>query len=116
MLKERYTFHFVLLNVWKYLLIDIQHLVPTFGGNYYPDHLPVLGKIEVTCVMLVTAATKISYFLFDVKGASYSPPKESEIMAGDLIQVQLDADIFKMMQNEEHGGWNDRMEMVPNSA
>ena len=33
-------------------------------------------------------------------------------MAGDLIQVQLDVDIFKMMQNEEHGGWNDRMEMV----
>ena len=33
-------------------------------------------------------------------------------MAGDLVQVQLDVDIFKMMQNEEHGGWNDRMKMV----
>ena len=47
-----------------------------------------------------------------IEGAPYSPPKESEIMAGDLIQVQLDVDIFKMMQNEEHGGWNDRMAMV----
>ena len=48
----------------------------------------------------------------NVEGAPYSPPKESEIMAGDLIQVELDVDIFKMMQNEEHGGWNDRMKMV----
>lgn len=40
------------------------------------------------------------------------PPKEDEIMAGDLIQVQLDVDVFKIMQNEEHGGWNDRMAMV----
>ena len=50
----------------------------------------------------------------NVEGAPYSPPKESEIMAGDLIQVELDVDIFKMMQNEEHGGWNDRMKMVHN--
>ena len=33
-------------------------------------------------------------------------------MAGDLVQVQLDVEIFKIMQNEEHGGWNDRMAMV----
>lgn len=51
-----------------------------------------------------------------VEGAPYSPPRESEIMAGDLVQVQLDLDIFKMMQNEEHGGWNDRMEMVRSSV
>ena len=26
------------------MICDVQHLVPTSGGNYYPDHLPVLGK------------------------------------------------------------------------
>ena len=50
--------------------------------------------------------------MYIIKGAPYTPPKEDEIMAGDLIQVQLDVDVFKIMQNEEHGGWNDRMAMV----
>ena len=26
--------------------------------------------------------------------------------------MQLDVDVFKMMQNEDHGGWNDKMAMV----
>lgn len=33
-------------------------------------------------------------------------------MSGDLVQVQLDADVFKLMQTEAHGGWNDRMAVV----
>ena len=45
-------------------------------------------------------------------GAPYSQPKPNEIISGNLVQVQLDADVFKMMQTEQHGGWNDRMAMV----
>ena len=45
-------------------------------------------------------------------GAPYGQPKANEIISGDLIQVQLDADVFKMMQTVQHGGWNDRMAMV----
>ena len=33
-------------------------------------------------------------------------------MSGDFVQVQLDIDVFKLMQNEDHGGWNDRMAVV----
>ena len=33
-------------------------------------------------------------------------------MSGDLVQVLLDADIFKLMQSQARGGWNDAMAMV----
>ena len=51
-------------------------------------------------------------FSVALKGAPNSPPKYDEIMSGDFVQVQLDIDVFKLMQNEDHGGWNDRMAMV----
>ena len=41
---------------------------------------------------------------------------DDSIIPGDLIQVELDVEVFKMMQNEEHGGWTDRMAMVKKSC
>lgn len=50
-------------------------------------------------------------------GAPYVPPptpppppctKPQEFSSGDRVRVQLDEEIFKMMQ-EGHGGWNDQM-------
>ena len=35
----------------------------------------------------------------------------SIIRSGDLVQVELDVEIFRMMQ-EGHGGWNDDMAKV----
>ena len=35
----------------------------------------------------------------------------SIIRSGELIQVELDVEIFRMMQ-EGHGGWNDDMAKV----
>ena len=37
-------------KVLESLLVDMQDVAPTSGGKYYPDHLPVLGKIKTTCM------------------------------------------------------------------
>ena len=44
-------------------------------------------------------------------GAPYEPLKEVEFAAGDSVKVELDPDVWKLMQNG-HGGWNDLMSMV----
>lgn len=50
-------------------------------------------------------------------GAPYkdaTPTKEAagEIVAGDNVKIELEVDVFKMMQ-DGHGGWNDHMAKVP---
>ena len=35
----------------------------------------------------------------------------ADICSGDLVQVELDVEVFRMMQ-EGHGGWNDDMAKV----
>ena len=35
-----------------------------------------------------------------------------DIIAGDYVRVELDVEVFKMMQTEEHGGWHDAMALV----
>ena len=41
------------------------------------------------------------------------PPEKycPTICSGDLVEVEQDVEIFRMMQ-EEHGGWNDEMANV----
>lgn len=39
------------------------------------------------------------------------PPKPQEFSSGDRVRVQLELEVFKMMQ-EGHGGWNDQMTEV----
>ena len=41
-------------------------------------------------------------------GAPLVFPGPEDICTGDLVRVELDADIFKAMQ-EGHGGWSDPM-------
>lgn len=44
-------------------------------------------------------------------GAPYVPPGPQEFAVGDYIKVELDLDVFEMMQ-EGHGGWNPIMATV----
>ena len=41
-------------------------------------------------------------------GAPLVSPGPQDISTGDLVRVELEADIFKAMQ-EGHGGWSDPM-------
>ena len=66
--------------------MDLKCTVAGSGGCYYPDHLPVLGAPFVPS----------------------PPPKPQEFSSGDRVRVQLELEVFKMMQ-EGHGGWNDQM-------
>ena len=49
--------------------------------------------------------------MFVVTGAPYESPKDGEFVAGDTVKVELDPDVWKLMQNG-HGGWNDLMANV----
>ena len=49
--------------------------------------------------------------MFVIVGAPYEPSREEEFAAGDSVKVELDPDVWKLMQNG-HGGWNDLMSMV----
>ena len=47
-------------------------------------------------------------------GAPLLPPpstKPIEFKSGDSVKVQLETDVFKIMQ-DGHGGWNDQMSEV----
>ena len=44
-------------------------------------------------------------------GAPYVPPTEREFAAGDTVKVELDPEVWKMLQ-EGFGGWNDYMATV----
>ena len=46
-----------------------------------------------------------------VSGAPYEPPKHREFAAGDRVKVELDPEVWQLLQNG-HGGWNDMMAMV----
>ncbi|KAL4220948.1 E3 ubiquitin-protein ligase mib2 [Mactra antiquata] len=67
--------------------VDLKYVQAATGGNYYRDHLPVLGEFpEVTTNPGITHQFKV----------------------GDKVRVDLEVDILKIMQ-EGHGGWNPRM-------
>ena len=41
--------------------------------------------------------------------------RSSPFVSGDRVKVQLEVEVFKMMQ-EGHGGWNDQMAEVRDRA
>ena len=49
--------------------------------------------------------------MFVTVGAPFEPLREGEFSAGDTVKVELDPDVWKLMQNG-HGGWNDLMANV----
>ncbi|KAH9495558.1 E3 ubiquitin-protein ligase mib2 [Bulinus truncatus] len=61
--------------------VDLKFVTEASGGDYYPDHLPILGKVE------------------------RSP---CEFKVGDIVKCCFDVDLVKILQNN-HGGWTDLM-------
>lgn len=45
----------------------------------------------------------MQYFVFP--GAPHRPPEPSEFASSDYVSMELDTEIFQMLQ-ETHGGWN----------
>ena len=44
-------------------------------------------------------------------GAPYESSNDTELAAGDRIKVELDPDVWRMLQ-DGHGGWNEQMAIV----
>lgn len=44
-------------------------------------------------------------------GGPNIPPEPTEFSSGDVVQVELDVEVFMLLQ-EDHGGWNDKMKTV----
>ena len=44
-------------------------------------------------------------------GAPHCPPGDCEFSSSDYVRVELDAEIFEMLQ-QNHGGWNSAMGKV----
>lgn len=42
--------------------------------------------------------------------------KTKDIIADDYVRVELDVEVFQMMQTDNHGGWHDGMAAVRLSA
>ncbi|XP_035211065.1 E3 ubiquitin-protein ligase MIB2-like [Stegodyphus dumicola] len=70
--------------------VDLKYTQDAVGGYYYRDHLPILGQIVEDNSSKPTA---LNHPRFSV---------------GDKVQVLLDIETLKIMQ-EGHGGWNPRM-------
>lgn len=81
--------------------VDLCYSEPAIGGTYYRDHLPLVGKIELT-VSVDNAAT-LNANINTSPNASHLP-----FLVGDKVKVLMDIDTLKNMQSG-HGGWNPRM-------
>ena len=46
-----------------------------------------------------------------IAGAPHRPPDHSEFASSDYVRVELDTEIFEMLQ-QGHGGWNSAMSKV----
>lgn len=82
-------------------------VTPAKSGVYYLTHLPVL-----TGWSQLTTRNRFSFEVYIIIlyiGQTVDDSVDSSIIrSGDLVQVELDVEIFRMMQ-EGHGGWNDAM-------
>ncbi|XP_067951450.1 E3 ubiquitin-protein ligase MIB2-like [Watersipora subatra] len=65
---------------------DLKYRVATCGGQYYRDHLPLLGQLTEQI---------------------HAPPP-CPFKIGNKVKVDMDADTLRQMQ-EGHGGWNPKM-------
>lgn len=68
--------------------VDLKYIVPTSGGHYYKDHMPVLGQPEEQQPVVPTVKPVFS--------------------VGDRVKVCLEVDALMKLQ-QGHGGWNPRM-------
>ncbi|XP_037808555.1 E3 ubiquitin-protein ligase MIB2 [Lucilia sericata] len=68
--------------------IDLKYVIPTSGGYYYKDHMPVLGHLEEQQPVVPTVKPMFS--------------------VGDRVKVCLEVDALMKLQ-QGHGGWNPRM-------
>ena len=87
------------------LKVDLKCITPSSGGMYYPNHLQLVGMYTLwhgTCVH----KSSLQYFAFICSaGEPPLPIDPQEFVVGDYVRVELDSDIFRLMQ-EGHGGWN----------
>ncbi|KAM7359635.1 E3 ubiquitin-protein ligase mind bomb 2 isoform 1-T2 [Cochliomyia hominivorax] len=70
--------------------VDLKYVIPTSGGYYYKEHMPVLGQLEEQQPIVPTT----------IKSPMFS--------VGDRVKVCLDVDALIKLQ-QGHGGWNPRM-------
>ena len=94
--------------------MDLKYVTPASHGKYYPDHLQVLG----TWCVCNADQKKISWVLCNVEnwnvifpGAPPCSPQPFEFASSDYVRMELDMEIFEMLQ-ETHGGWNPAMSNV----
>lgn len=103
-------------SYYSYVQVDLKCTVTGHGGQYYPEHLPILGKhagnfsqcIYMYCIYhlshiytSVLCAGSDTVHFFD----------EEEIVAGDVVSVKLDPEVFKMIQEARHR-WEEQMSEV----
>lgn len=73
--------------------VDLKYIQDAAGGYFYRDHLPVLGMGPA------------------VETQALRAPAHSQFSVGDRVEVLLDIESLKIMQ-DGHGGWNPRMAEV----
>lgn len=61
----------------------------------------------LTIIFVLSLITEI----FVCSGATTSPPNPDEFASGDFVRVELDLEVFRMMQ-EVHGEWSSGMGQV----
>lgn len=79
--------------------VDLRCIQDVPGPTYYRDHLPVLGMGSASDRAIVT-----------LRGAS-GQSQRSPFSVGDRVEVLLDIESLKIMQ-DGHGGWNPKMSEV----
>lgn len=81
--------------------VDLRCIQDVPGPTYYRDHLPVLGMGSPSERAVVT-----------LRGASSAQLQQrSPFSVGDRVEVLLDIESLKIMQ-DGHGGWNPKMSEV----
>lgn len=77
--------------------VDLKYIQDAPGGFFYRDHLPVLGVGSTVDPQALRAGSQA--------------PLHSQFSVGDRVEVLLDIESLKIMQ-DGHGGWNPRMSEV----
>ncbi|KAM7312463.1 E3 ubiquitin-protein ligase MIB2 isoform X1 [Ixodes scapularis] len=77
--------------------VDLKYIQDAPGGFFYRDHLPILGVGSAVDPQAPRAGAQA--------------PLHSQFSVGDRVEVLLDIESLKIMQ-DGHGGWNPRMSEV----
>ncbi|KAG0412538.1 hypothetical protein HPB47_010336 [Ixodes persulcatus] len=77
--------------------VDLKYIQDAPGGFFYRDHLPILGVGSAVDSQAPRAGAQA--------------PLHSQFSVGDRVEVLLDIESLKIMQ-DGHGGWNPRMSEV----